>query len=157
MPRARPLRPLRDPREDERWFRRLPPAHQARFRSDWEREREHWVELEHNVRRARKRAAIDGALLFASVTFLMLPLRFEPLAFALLGGALAGLIWHVIEADAVLAPILAMPAFFASHVLPATAGVRGYEHGLGFMQFAFASFLVGSGASWLAHSRRQFA
>ena len=150
MARPPPIRIERDPREDERWFQRLPPGHQARFRGNCEADRVDWMRLVHQERRAVRRCVLEGALLFAAGNLMAGASGIFLFLAAALAGALVGLAWRALDADALLAPVLAMPSFFALHLLAAPELGGGF----GFARFCYVAFGLGAVASWLARERR---
>lgn len=146
--------PERDPREDASWFQRLPSGHQAQFRADWSRARERWSELERRERRSFRRCLLEGALVFAGGHVLGGCGGFGMFVLALVVGALVGLAWWMLEAEQLLAPIVAMPAFFALYLVATVARMSpDLATGFLFFRLAGACFSIGGVSSWLARER----
>ncbi|MFO1077727.1 MAG: hypothetical protein U1E73_08370 [Planctomycetota bacterium] len=83
----------RDPREEEAWFRDLPPPARQRLTAVWEAERARETRRRRGGGKGFRRACIHGAILAAlvgTVMSLMTPALVRPLVLTVLGGLGAG-------------------------------------------------------------------
>lgn len=145
MAPARTDAPRPDPRERERWFQLLPPAHQERFRADWEAERAAWERLLHHRRLGLRSTLLAYALLLGLAhLFSGLASPASLLLFPLTGAALGALCWKL-EAGALLSTSLAVLSFFAADLLFGSALARAVAgDAFGFARFAFIAYAVGA-------------
>jgi len=140
----------RDPREEAEWFGRLPEGVRDELRADWRSERERWAELLRGSRREIWRCVGRAAALFAAVELLFAGL--DPGALALAGavGAGVGAVWHLLDAERLLAAVTAQTAWFVLQLVWLYSGQGGK---LTLLALLCGPILVGFAAAWLGMRR----
>jgi hypothetical protein len=147
---------LRDPREEELWFQRLPAAHRARFRRDWEAERLDWALLVLQERRAFQRCVLQATGLFALAHLLTGIGGLQQLLIVTTAGAGVGVLWWKLHADERMAPLLAIPLFCGLEALAVLARMGpSLDTGFVFARFALIAFGLGAVSGWLARERQE--
>ncbi len=136
----------RDPREDEEWFGRLPPAVQTRFRAAWARDRDAVSADAAKTRRRVRRCARDSAILMPALALLVnlfqLPSFFATLgllATAAIAGAAVGALLGAGTHGRFRAGMLGMAAFVPLQLSVASIGGGGM---LALICFFYGALLV---------------
>ena len=102
----------RDPREDEDWYRKLPPAEQERLSAQWAKARAHRLDVKRNQRRIGNRRFVAAVVIAAATVFTGTGFLWHVTIGA---GVLTGLWWRRAGADRFLDPIRALACLVVAH------------------------------------------
>ncbi|MBX3463037.1 MAG: hypothetical protein KF830_07690 [Planctomycetes bacterium] len=103
----------RDPREDQDWFRALPPAEQQRLRAVWAAQRARGEGSAASQRRLARRRAIAALAVALAVVVLGTGAAWPA---TLAAGALTAVLWARLGADRLRDPIVAVGALGVCHL-----------------------------------------
>lgn len=109
----------RDPREDEPWFRALPPAEQRRLHAAWTTERERFADLPAQQRHERvERFWVAYVVFFFAGLPLLLVDGLAPFLTMAVGGFVTGLVWQLLPSDRFWSAGSAVVVYAAVMVVP---------------------------------------
>ncbi|MHC4079342.1 MAG: hypothetical protein ACYST0_12980 [Planctomycetota bacterium] len=131
----------RDPREDEGWFQRLPPAVQERTREAWRAGRVQFDPWHDRQRRMRNRCLREGSLACVLPTLFMVGGSAGVVLAAVPAGLATGWLWWRFGAGRMTSGLIAMVAILAA-VLVSGLWASRHDH-VGFFNTAFGMFLGG--------------
>ena len=104
----------RDPREEEAWFKALPPAERVRLQAAWAEKRQHAVSSAAVQRRNGNRRLVAALIVFATIIITGTGSEWAATAGA---GICTGIWWRHARPDRFLDPLRALACFFGLHMI----------------------------------------
>ena len=141
----------KDPREDEEWFTRLPPAVQQETREAWQAKRVQHVPWYGRRSRMRRRCLVEGVVVILVPSLLMAVSGWAPLVGALPIGLGLGWLWWLLGTGRMRSGALAMGAMLV-HVITSGFWTSAYDF-VAFFFSVFAIFVAGALGSGLGVRR----